>query len=166
MLLRDQIPQRQVVHYILGLLDGVLDRVDPLAENIVFEVEDLEAGVQILDEAADLNGQGRVAQRDAVHRQAAEVVDHADQPEEVILDGDVKHVIIPAGFEVDGCLQDLTDGFEREQVARDVWGRRERRGAEPGGQEEGGYGVLQRAGVLVVVFVVRVFGGEGGELCD
>ena len=122
--------------------------------------------MQILDEAADLNGQGRVAQRDAVHGQAAEVVDDADQPEEVILDGDVEHVIVPARLEVDGGLQDPADIFEREQVSRDVWGRREARRAEPGGQEEGGDGVLQGAGVSVVVLVVRVLGGERGEPRD
>src|SRR5262249_22967438 len=57
----NQIPQRQVVHHVLDLLDGVLDGVHALPQDVVLEVEHLEASVQVLDEAADAHGHGGVA---------------------------------------------------------------------------------------------------------
>lgn len=58
--------------------------------------------MQVLDEAADLHGHGGVAQRNRVDRKPAEVVDHRDQAQQVLLDGDVEGITV---FEVDGDCQ-------------------------------------------------------------
>src|SRR5437868_2267984 len=76
---REQVPKREVINNILHLLDGVLDRVDSFAQNVVLEVEHLEAGVEVLDEGADPHGQLRVAEGHRVHSQAAELVDVRDE---------------------------------------------------------------------------------------
>lgn len=53
--LRRQPSQTKIVHHILDLLDTVLDAVAALAQSVVLEVEDLEAGVDVFDELADLH---------------------------------------------------------------------------------------------------------------
>ena len=49
-----QIPQREIVHNILNLLDVILDAVASPSQRIVLEIQDLETGVEVLDELADL----------------------------------------------------------------------------------------------------------------
>jgi hypothetical protein len=94
LLCRDQIPQRQIVHHILDLLDGILDGIHPLPQDVVLEVEHLEPGMQVLDEPANLHRHGGVAQRHRVNSQAAEVVDDGNQPQQVLLDGDVEGITV------------------------------------------------------------------------
>lgn len=94
----DQIPQGQIIHHILDLFHGVLDRVDALAQNVVLEVEHLEPGMQVAHEAADAHRHGRVTQRHRVDGQPAELVHDADETQQVFFDGDVESVAI---FEVD-----------------------------------------------------------------
>jgi len=53
LLLRHQVPQREVVHDILHVLDPVLQPVAAAAQAVVLEVENLKASVQILDELVD-----------------------------------------------------------------------------------------------------------------
>jgi len=96
---REEVPQRQIIDNILHLLDSILDRVDPLPQDVVLEVEHLEAGVEVLDEGADPHRQLRVAEGHRVHSQAAELVDVGDEGQQVVLDGDVEGVAV---FEVDG----------------------------------------------------------------
>jgi len=53
LLLRHQVPQREVVHDILYILDPVLQPVAAAAQTVVLEVENLEASMQVLDELVD-----------------------------------------------------------------------------------------------------------------
>jgi hypothetical protein len=52
-LLRHQVPQRQVVHHILNVLDPVLQPIAAAAQAVVLEVEHLETRMQVLDELVD-----------------------------------------------------------------------------------------------------------------
>ena len=65
---------------------AILDAVAPDPERAVLEVEYLEARVDILDELADLQWPLVVAERHGVDRQARELVNQADEREEVFLD--------------------------------------------------------------------------------
>lgn len=51
---RKQATQAEIINYILHFLDTVLDTVTALTENIVLEVENLKASMNVLDELADL----------------------------------------------------------------------------------------------------------------
>jgi hypothetical protein len=51
----------QIIHYILHLLYTILDAVAALSERVVFEVEYLEASMDILDELADLERSAVIA---------------------------------------------------------------------------------------------------------
>jgi hypothetical protein len=53
LLLGYQVPQRQIVHDILNILDPVLQSVTTAAQAVVLEVKHLEAGVQVLDKLVD-----------------------------------------------------------------------------------------------------------------
>jgi hypothetical protein len=53
LLLRHQVPQRQIIHNILDILDPVLQTITAAAQAVVLEVEHLEASVQVLDELVD-----------------------------------------------------------------------------------------------------------------
>lgn len=68
--LGQQIPQRQVIHHVLDVLDAVLEAVAPAAQDVVLEVEDLEAGEDVLDELVDEQWALVVAERDGVAREA------------------------------------------------------------------------------------------------
>ena len=52
-LLRQQIPQRQIVDNVLHILDSVLQSVAAATQAVVLEVEDLETRMQVLDELID-----------------------------------------------------------------------------------------------------------------
>lgn len=71
---RNQIPQREIIDHVLDLLDRVLHRVDPLAQNVILEVQQLEARVNILDEVADLDGKLVVSQCYRVDGQPGKLV--------------------------------------------------------------------------------------------
>ncbi len=110
----DEAAQRNVVHDLLDLLDVVLshhhhdnrkrcmsasssspqhvgsgntylDAIEPLPQTIVFEVQQLETGMELLDEARQADGGAKVAERDAVDSEAREVVDCIDQGVQVVL---------------------------------------------------------------------------------
>jgi hypothetical protein len=66
LLLRHQIPQRQIVHHILHILDPVLQPIAATPQAIVLQVENLEASVQILDELIDEQRALVVAESDSV----------------------------------------------------------------------------------------------------
>lgn len=70
LLLRQQIPQREIVHDILHILDPVLEPVAPTAQTVVLEVEDLEARMQVLDELVDQQRALVVAECDSVASEA------------------------------------------------------------------------------------------------
>jgi hypothetical protein len=53
LLLRHQIPQREIIHDILHILDPVLQPVAAAAQAVVLEVEDLETSMQVLDKLVD-----------------------------------------------------------------------------------------------------------------
>jgi hypothetical protein len=65
-LLRQQIPQREIVHNILHILDPVLESITAAAQAVVLEVEDLESREQVLDKLVDENGTLIVTERDGV----------------------------------------------------------------------------------------------------
>ena len=54
LLVLDQAAQADVVHHILHLLDPVLDPIASLPQRVVLEVQDLEPGVDVLDELRNL----------------------------------------------------------------------------------------------------------------
>lgn len=58
----------QVIHHLLDLLHVVLEAVVALAQRVVLQVEQAEAGVQVVDEVGDAQGTTIVACRHAVHR--------------------------------------------------------------------------------------------------
>jgi hypothetical protein len=70
LLLWHQVPQRQVIHDILDVLDPVLQPVAAAAQAVVLEVEDLEARVQILDKLVDEQRSLIVAQGDGITSEA------------------------------------------------------------------------------------------------
>jgi hypothetical protein len=53
LLLRHQIPQRQIIHDVLDILDPVLQAIATATQAVVLEVEHLEPSVQVLDELVD-----------------------------------------------------------------------------------------------------------------
>lgn len=53
LLLGQQIPQREIVHNILHILDPVLQSITAAAQAVVLQVEDLEASKEVLDELID-----------------------------------------------------------------------------------------------------------------
>jgi hypothetical protein len=71
LLLWHQVPQRQVIHDILDVLDPVLQPVAAAAQAVVLEVEDLEARMQVLDELVDEQRSLVVAERDSVASKAS-----------------------------------------------------------------------------------------------
>ena len=70
----DQSAQAQIVDDILDPLDVVLDSIGTLAQDIVLEIEYLEASEEVLDEGADHEGQVEVSEGDGVGGQAREVL--------------------------------------------------------------------------------------------
>jgi len=53
LLLWQEVPQREIIHNVLHILDPVLQSVTTAAQTVVLEVEDLEASKQVLDELVD-----------------------------------------------------------------------------------------------------------------
>ncbi len=49
-----KVSQRQVVDHILNLLHIILNAIASPPKRVIFQIENLEAGVEILDEPADL----------------------------------------------------------------------------------------------------------------
>lgn len=71
MILWEQVPQRKIIHYILNLLDLVLDGVTPLPKDIVLEVEYLETSMHIFDELANQERNVVVPHCDGVARESS-----------------------------------------------------------------------------------------------
>jgi hypothetical protein len=65
-LLRDQVPQRQVVDHVLHILDPVLQPIALPPQDVVLQVKDLEACEHILDKLVDEERTLIVTQRDGV----------------------------------------------------------------------------------------------------
>jgi hypothetical protein len=70
-LLRDQVPQGQVVDHILHVLDSVLQPVALPPQDVVLQVEDLEACKHILHKLVDEQRTLVVTQCDGVTRKAS-----------------------------------------------------------------------------------------------
>jgi hypothetical protein len=51
--LRHQVPQRQIIDNVFDILDPVLQAIAAAAQAVIFEVEHLEASVQVLDKLVD-----------------------------------------------------------------------------------------------------------------
>lgn len=66
LLLRHQVPQRQIIHHILHILDPVLQPVAATSQAVVFQVKNLEASMQVLDELVDEQRALVVAERDSI----------------------------------------------------------------------------------------------------
>lgn len=105
----NQSSQTQIIDDILDPLDIILDGIGPLPQDVVLEVEQLEAGKQVLDEGADGQRQLKVAEGDGVGGQAGELRRHLGQREEVLLDGDVEGVAV---LEVGGHGEERADLLE------------------------------------------------------
>lgn len=91
--------QAQIVDNVLHSLDVVLDRIRPLAKDVILQIEELEPGKKILDEGTDGEGKGEVAQRDRVCGQAREILGEVGERQEILLDGEVESV---CGLEIGG----------------------------------------------------------------
>jgi hypothetical protein len=114
-LLRQQVPQREIVHYILHVLDPVLEPIAAAAQAVVLEVEDLESRKQVLDKLVDENGTLIVTERDGVAGKARlgllacrrlprfgftyQLFDQRDERLQVLLECEVELVAL---LEVDG----------------------------------------------------------------
>jgi hypothetical protein len=70
LLLWQQVPQRQIVHDILNVLDPVLEPIAPTAQAVVLEVENLEACMQVLNELVDQQRTLVVAESDSIASEA------------------------------------------------------------------------------------------------
>jgi hypothetical protein len=120
LILGQQASQAEVVHHVLDFLDAVLDAVAALAQTVVLEVQDLEAGKDVFDELGDLRWPAVVAEGDGVAGEtglwsmlvklvdgkrrgrggnsvAYQFVDEGDEGLEVLFDGQVEGVAV---FEV------------------------------------------------------------------
>lgn len=93
----DQTPEAQIVHNVLDPLDLVLYAVSALADDVILEVEQLEAGEEVLDEGADGEGKLEVAEGDGVCGEAGEVLGEVNKGEEIFFYGEVEGVAV---FEV------------------------------------------------------------------
>ena len=82
-------PQAQIIDHLLDLLDLVLDTITSPPQAIVFQVQNLEAGVQLIHKLADLEWSCEVTESDTVRCEAAELFDQRDEGLKVLLDGDV-----------------------------------------------------------------------------
>ena len=60
----------EVVDHLLHFLHVVLQAVVALPQGVVFEVEEAEAGIQLVDEGGDVQGPGVVSGGHAVDRQS------------------------------------------------------------------------------------------------
>jgi hypothetical protein len=58
---RNQIPQGQVVHHILDILELILEAIGSLSQSVVLQVQHLEAGVQVPDETTDTTRTSKVS---------------------------------------------------------------------------------------------------------
>lgn len=88
-----QAPQGQIVNHILDLLDLIFNAITPPPQRVILEVQQLEAGKQVLDELADSKRACEVAQRDRVGRKTRELLDQADEGVQVLLNGDMEGVL-------------------------------------------------------------------------
>lgn len=77
-ILCQQSTQTKVVDHILHFFHLVLDSVAPLPQAVVLEVENLEAGVNVFDELADLQWAAIVSQCDRVACKPRELFDQRD----------------------------------------------------------------------------------------
>ena len=59
-------PDGEVVDYLLHFLHVILQAIVALPQGIVFEVEEAEAGIQLVDEGGDVQGPGVVSGGHAV----------------------------------------------------------------------------------------------------
>lgn len=55
LLLGHKASEAEIIHNIFDFLDAVLDAIRSLAERIVLEVQNLESGMQVLDELCNVN---------------------------------------------------------------------------------------------------------------
>lgn len=90
----DEPAQGEIVEDVLNALDVVLDGVGALAQNVVLEVEQLEARKEVLDKGADGQGQVKVAEGDGVGGQARQVLRQVDDGQEVLFYGDVEGITV------------------------------------------------------------------------
>lgn len=110
----DQPAQGEVIDDVLDPLDVVLYGVGPLAQDVVLEVEQLEAGKEVPDEGADDGGELKVAEGDGVCGEAGEVRGQLGEGEEVLLEGEVEGVPV---LEVGRDAEDDAELVEGEEAA-------------------------------------------------
>jgi len=61
-----QIPQRQIIHNILNLLDTIFDAITSPPQGIILEIQNLKASVDVLDELTDLKWSLVISQCDTI----------------------------------------------------------------------------------------------------
>lgn len=70
-LFRDQVAQREIIDNILDILHSVLESIAPPAQDVVLQVEDLEACEDVLDELIDENRSLIIAESDGIARKTS-----------------------------------------------------------------------------------------------
>lgn len=70
-LLRNQVAQRQIIHNILHILDSVLQSIALPSQDVILQVENLEARKHIFDELVDEERALIVSERDGVARKTS-----------------------------------------------------------------------------------------------
>lgn len=71
LLLRQQIPQRKIIHNILHILDSVLETIAAAAQAVILQIQNLEAGEQVLHELVDQYGTLVVTKRNSIACQSS-----------------------------------------------------------------------------------------------
>lgn len=90
----NKVPQGKVIHDILNLLHAVLDTIAAAPQGVVLQIQDLEAGVHVLNELTDLEGPLIIAQGNRVDGQSRKLFYERDQGLEVLLNGDMECVLV------------------------------------------------------------------------
>lgn len=135
------------------------------AQQVILEVEQLESGVDVLDEVADLNSKLVVAQGDRVDSQAGQFIRQAGDGQQILLDGDVEFVtvlevygnwekvLVPSCFrpgeKVAPTLEELSDLLEGQKPSNLALANQA--AAQPAIKEHRKDSILYRLGPLEVV---------------
>lgn len=89
-----QTAQTHIVDDLLDLLHIVLERIEALAQAVVLQVQQPEAGVQVGDKVRDVQRPPEVAQRHRVGGEARQLGHQLQQPHQVVLDVQMEAVAL------------------------------------------------------------------------
>ena len=148
LLLGQQTSQAEIVDNVFNFLDLVLDAIATLSQRIILQVQDLEAGVHILDELGNLHRPPVISQCDRVPRKTRQLVEQRDQTLKVLLDGEVESIAI---LKIDRHAKDAAHVVQSQQLAAGGV-----HAAEVAAEQNAEHSSLHFAGPGVAVLVVGV----------